>query len=188
MAKIQLAGGMQIDARSRHSQVKMLSALQRLHDQGVPFSSLKVGEFCRLAGVSRATFYRHHQDLKDILAVELLKQIGAFEHRVDQSTIKDFQSGSALIVSALLEARPLWQLIIWASAADRAQDLMIGAVQRVLITRDYPAQDRTFISGWLGAALLRFALQTATTEPALPQPKALSLYRMLIPDLPPIVD
>ncbi|WP_054663700.1 hypothetical protein [Lacticaseibacillus camelliae] len=188
MPKIQLASGMHIDARSANSQVKMLTALQRLHAEGIAFESLKIGKFCQYAGVSRATFYRHHQDLQDILAVELLKQIGAFEHRVDQRTIMDFQNGSALIVSALLDARRLWQLIVWAHAEDRARSLMIGAVQRVLITRDYPSADRTFISEWLGTALLTFALQTAQVEPAMPPAKALSLYRTLIPDLPPIVN
>lgn len=188
MPKIPLSSGLHIDARSANSQTKMFNALARLHDQGSVFATIKVGRFCQYAGVSRATFYRHHQDLQDILAVALLKEIGAFEHRVDQSHVNDFQSGSALIVPALLQARQLWLLIVWAHAEARAQSLLIGAVQRVLITRDYPSADRTFISKWLGTALLTFALQTAQAVPALKPAKALSLYRMLIPDLPPVVN
>lgn len=185
MAKIQLAGGLHIDARSRQSQVKMYTALVRLMNAGAAFDALKIGAFCREAGVARATFYRHHQDLQDVLAVELLRQINAFEHRVDRSAIRDYQSGSQLIVNALLKARELFHLLSWAHADARALPLIVGAVQRVLILRDYPETDRSFISQWLGAALLAFGHQLAAA-PTMPAKQALHLYRLLIPDLPPI--
>ncbi|PWG00016.1 TetR/AcrR family transcriptional regulator [Levilactobacillus bambusae] len=135
MVKLNLTKPLKLDHRSIQSQAKLYKALCEAFHSDLPFSRLTVKQLCQAASVSRATFYRHHQDITDIIIVQLLRVIGKFEASVDQLSHIDYQSGSRLVVDAIWHNRLLVQLIGWSQCEPQCAQIISGAVLNILLVR-----------------------------------------------------
>ncbi|KRM59110.1 hypothetical protein FD44_GL000118 [Secundilactobacillus malefermentans DSM 5705 = KCTC 3548] len=183
MASIPLSNPMAIDARSKKSQQKLYQALRHYYGRNIDFNKITVKASCEQANVSRATFYRHHQDLRDILTVQFIIVISELEARVDQLTFLDFETGSQELVNIIDANFDLIRLMNWSQSRPRIEPVISGAALRILILRDYPEPNRTFVATFLGATILQFAQQVVQAPEPLSKAAILKLYRKLIPDL-----
>lgn len=172
---------MKIDKRKQRSEAKLFQALAQEYRQGTPFAQIEVSQLCQLAGVSRATFYRHHETIEDVLIVEFLILITEFEQRIDQLEQVDFTSGSAVLIGLVYDRLELLRMVKWSNTYDQVTSLITGAVQTILRLRDYNEVERPFISNFVGTAVLNFALQIAQAVEPMPQVDALKLFRLLMP-------
>ncbi|BBM21975.1 uncharacterized protein SN13T_2011 [Lactiplantibacillus plantarum] len=74
---------MQIDQRTHLTHRKLMIALQAHFAAQMPFNKLTVKQLCHDAHVGRATFYRHHQDIADIIVVEYLITLQELGHALN---------------------------------------------------------------------------------------------------------
>ncbi|WP_461212796.1 hypothetical protein [Lacticaseibacillus sp. GG6-2] len=179
MAKAFLNEPFHIDQRKHRSHVRLYTALVKQYQAGSDFADIEVKALCERAGVSRATFYRHHQQLADVIVVQMLIVIADFERQVDALTQVDFTTTSAIVVAEIQANLELMRLVTWSASEARIQDLFSGTTQKILILRDYPPAHRRFVADFLGGAVLNFARLLATTPVS--DTEALMLYRELFP-------
>ncbi|MFC6171818.1 hypothetical protein [Loigolactobacillus jiayinensis] len=182
MAKGFLYQPVKIDQRKHQSEVKLFNALARKYRSGATFKQIAITEFCRSAGVSRATFYRHHQTLTDIIVVQFLIVIAGFERQIDTLTQADFANSSQIVVATIYTNLELIKMVPWSGAQAQVQALLSGTAQQILMLRDHPKATQNFVSGFLGAAILNFALQIATVQEPITKATALKLYQQLLPN------
>ncbi|WP_367369380.1 hypothetical protein [Pediococcus ethanolidurans] len=181
MAKVFLSSKMKIDRRKQRSQAKLFEALIQKYQDNVKFDQIEVKEFCEMANVSRATFYRHHQDLTDIIEVQFLIVIADFEQQMDALKQVNFTNTSSVIITEIYANLELFKLVKWSAIHEKVQALFSGVVRQILILRDYDKPRQQFISEFLGNAILNFAEQIASAPKLMPQTEALNLYRRLLP-------
>ncbi|QBO36224.1 TetR/AcrR family transcriptional regulator [Periweissella cryptocerci] len=60
------------------TQAYLLGAIERLLKKK-SFEDISVSELTRVAGISRMTFYRHYQNITDVLTTEMNKLVGELE-------------------------------------------------------------------------------------------------------------
>ncbi|KRL80808.1 hypothetical protein [Secundilactobacillus paracollinoides] len=181
MARNLLDRQLKIDNRQHVTQKKLLTGLQAAYDRGTPFEQLTVSALCTQSNVSRATFYRHHQDIGDIIAIQFLIVMRTFDQQIDALSVLSFESASNVVVRLILDNRALFQLVIWSNTADRVQDILSGTALQVLMARDFTETTRTFISTFLGREILNFSLQVTEAPTPLSFDQTRRLYQLLMP-------
>lgn len=181
MARNLLDRQLKIDNRQHVTQKKLLTGLQAAYDRGTPFEQLTVSALCIQSNVSRETFYRHHQDIGDIIAIQFLIVMRTFDQQIDALSVLSFESASNVVVRLILDNRALFQLVIWSNTADRVQDIFSGTALQVLMARDFTKTTRTFISTFLGREILNFSLQVTEAPTPLSFDQTRRLYRLLMP-------
>jgi len=171
----------QIDARKLQTQARLLAALIEIQDSGRPFTALTVSQLCQQANVSRATFYRHHKTIQDVIAVGAFDLLFGFERTVDAKPGMNFTEGSALLVNLIHENRAFFNLVIWSQNQPLITSIFVGEVEKIMLNADNSPSNQRFISQFLGTAILNFALQVAQNP--VNESETLRLFRLLIPDL-----
>jgi len=179
MAKAFLNQPLNIDQRKLKTEAKLYQALLELHQTGIAFNKISIQQLCERAQVSRATFYRHHDTIADVIMVASLTFINQYQQQVDAQSDINFDSGSQLLVALLYTQFDLFQLIAWSQLQTRIAAVFAGAVQQTLRLRDNSSPEQRFISQFLGTAILNFNLQVATSPEPITQTTALKLFRGL---------
>ncbi|WP_203650664.1 TetR/AcrR family transcriptional regulator [Secundilactobacillus yichangensis] len=182
MARAFLNNPMKIDRRKHRTHAKLFNAIVAKHQAGVEYKQIEIKEFCESAGVSRATFYRHYQNLADVIVVHFLIVISDFEKQIDDLSQPNFENSSQVVVSEIENNLELVKLVSWSGTQKKVQSVLSGTAQQILILRDYPIARRQFVSEFLGGAILHFAQEVAETSEPIPPAEVLELYRMLIPN------
>ncbi|MCG0621675.1 hypothetical protein IMAU10239_02317 [Lactiplantibacillus plantarum] len=72
MTKLIMNNQLHIDQRTHQTHRKLITTLQANFKAQKTFNELTVKQLCLDAHVGRATFYRHHQDIEDIIVIEYL--------------------------------------------------------------------------------------------------------------------
>ncbi len=181
MAKNYLVEQPKIDRRANNTQIKLYQALKKYYFEGIPFKKIQVKQLCQTAAVSRATFYRHHQNIQDIFTIQLLIMITQFEKKIDELQVLNYETGSNVVVNTIYANLDLLQLMQWSGTEKSGQKIVSGAIIRILILREFDDVNRNFIADYLGAAILKFAFQISQAQEKLPKEQALKLYRLLVP-------
>lgn len=181
MSRAFLSMPFKIDQRKQRSQTKLYQALVRAYQSGAAFDQIEIKAFCHSAGVSRATFYRHHQNLTDIIVVQFLILIADFKQQIDALAQVDFTSGSAVVVKLLTSNLTLMKLVWWSHSQAQIQALFCGTAQQVLSLRDVAQDHQQFVANFVGGAVFNFGQQLAQAQPALSLAEAQALYRLLMP-------
>lgn len=182
MVRAFLNNPVKIDQRKQRSHAKLFDAIVAKYQAGVPFEQIEIKAFCQEAGVSRATFYRHYQNLADVIVVHFLIVIADFEQQIDELSEANFENSSQIVVSEMLQHLDLIKLVSWSDTRQAVQSVLSGTAQQILILRDYPVARRQFVSEFLGGALLNFAQEVAEAPKPIPAAEVLELYRVLIPN------
>ena len=181
MARAFLNQPIKIDQRKQRSHAKLFDTLVQKYRDGTDFKAIEIQQFCQDAGVSRATFYRHYQNLADVISVHFLIVINDFEQQIDALEQADFTHSSAIVVSEIEANLDLIRLVRWSGNQTEVQSILSGTAQQILILRDYPQARRQFVSDFLGTMILKFAQEIAESSDPIPTSQALELYRILIP-------
>ncbi|MYV04867.1 MULTISPECIES: TetR/AcrR family transcriptional regulator [Furfurilactobacillus] len=181
MTKLLLANSMMIDQREVRTQQKLYGGIQHLYALKRPFDKITISELCRIAKVGRATFYRHHQNIADVITIQLLIVITEVTNRIDTRSSIDWRTASQLISRVILENCGFFQLLRWTGLREQMVPIVGGVTQRVLIIRERRPTQMKLLCYGIGDALLGFAMQVACIEPSLPLADVVDLYRKLIP-------
>jgi len=181
MAKAFLTQPLNIDRRKRQSEAKLFQALIRDEQTQTAFGQITVQQLCHEAHVSRATFYRHHDSISDVIMVECFAVVYELQQSIDEHHQIDFAIGSQLLIDVLYQHLDLFRLVTWSHTVTQVEALFSGIVQQVLRLQDEQLPMQRFISRFLGTAILNFSVQVATGSETLPKSEALSLFRLLMP-------
>lgn len=182
MARAFLNNPVKIDRRKHRTHAKLFNAIVEKYQTGADFKQIEIKEFCQSAGVSRATFYRHYQNIADVIVVHFLIVISDFEKQIDALQQPNFENSSQVVVSEIENNLELIKLVSWSGTQKKVQSVLSGTAQQILILRDYPIARRQFVSDFLGGAILHFAQEITESPEPIPQAEVLELYRMLIPN------
>lgn len=183
MTKLILNNQLHIDRRTHNTQCKLIAALQATLDTHQPFERLTVKQLCLDAHVGRATFYRHHQDIEDIITIEYLIALQQLGQALNTLPTPSYAAISGAIVTTINEHPKLPQLATWAHCQDRVIPLEVGFAQNLLTNLAIYPKQRHFMADYLGNCLHQFALQVSTTQPALSKTETYRLFIQLIPNL-----
>lgn len=182
MAKIFLDPQIKIDKRKEETELKLFDALKGRYQSEAVFDEIKINDLCQSAGISRATFYRHHQNIGDVIVVQFLIEITKFKQQIDALEQLDFTNASTVIVDMIYANIELFKMMKWGNVQAEIQSLFNGTALQILILRDYSKQTRNFISDFLGTTILGFAQQIAQAPDSIEKTEGLRLYRLLIPN------
>lgn len=58
--------------------------MERFYLEGRTFESISIKDLCEQAQISRATFYRHHEEIIQIIEVQILRTMQYFSLEFDQ--------------------------------------------------------------------------------------------------------
>ncbi len=92
---------MQIDQRTHQTHRKLMTALQAHFTAQMPFNKLTVKQLCHDAHVGRATFYRHHQDIADIIVVEYLITLQELGHALNNLENPTYATIAGAIITTM---------------------------------------------------------------------------------------
>ncbi|BAP85764.1 transcriptional regulator [Paucilactobacillus hokkaidonensis JCM 18461] len=182
MAKIFLDPQIKIDKRKEETELKLFDALKVRYQSEAVFDEIKINDLCQNASISRATFYRHHQNIGDVIVVQFLIEIAKFKQQIDDLEQLDFTNASTVIVDMIYANIELFKMMKWGNVQAEIQSLFSGTALQILILRDYSKQTRNFISDFLGTTILSFAQQIAQAPDSIAKTEGLRLYRLLIPN------
>lgn len=183
MSTLHLEPAVRIDRRTHHTQLKLQAALSQLQAAGQPFATLTVSQLCAVAGVGRATFYRHHQDIADVLTVAYLMALQTARTQLNALPNVTYVALAQTAVTSMLAHPELPQLVTWAGAEDRIIPVLTGLVQQVLTALAAVPQRRRFVATYLGTSLYQFSRQLAAERPALDRRQAFQLFVQLVPNV-----
>ncbi|AMV61969.1 hypothetical protein ADU72_0202 [Pediococcus damnosus] len=181
MAKIFLDAQFKIDKRKQQTEAKLIQALKQKWQDGTQFNQIDIKDLCESANVSRATFYRHHEGIEDVVFVQFLIAISEFEQKIDVLNRVNFENGSITIVDMIYANLDLFKMVKWSHMQIKVQALFSGTALKILISRDYSKEAKHFISDYLGTAILNFAQRVADAKEPITKAEALRLYRLLLP-------
>lgn len=187
MPKILLDTQLKIDARTIETQKKLYAALIHFYEEKHSFTELTVTQVCHYAHVGRTTFYRHHQDLTDIITVQLLILINDFHQRIDSVTTLNFETGSQAIVTEIRNNPLLFQLMGWSQSTDLMVHILSGEVLNILNIREHDFDHQPILATLLAQNILNFAL-TISTHPEFNFEQVQQLFNLTIPNLPAPID
>lgn len=106
-----------IDQRTHQTHRKLITALQANFKSQKSFNELTVKQLCLDAHVGRATFYRHHQDIEDIIVIEYLIALQQLGHALNDLTTTSYATIAGAIVTTIRAHLGLPLLVSWASVA-----------------------------------------------------------------------
>ncbi|WP_010621952.1 hypothetical protein ABTQ33_05695 [Paucilactobacillus suebicus] len=184
MVKINLNTPLHIDFRHQETQAKLFNSLQQFYNLKTPFNTITVTQLCADAHVGRATFYRNHEKIDDIIYIQFLILINDFKLRVDDRQEINFQYASQLIVQLIIDNINLFNLMEWSNIEKQITELFSGTVHSILINRSAQLNHADIISNVIGSSILNFAVQITKHSDLLSVSEATKLYQILIPDLP----
>ncbi len=183
MTKIIMNNQMQIDQRTHLTHRKLMIALQAHFAAQMPFNKLTVKQLCHDAHVGRATFYRHHQDIADIIVVEYLITLQELGHALNNLENPTYATIAGAVITTMRAHLDLPQLAAWAHCADRVLPLETGFAQQLLTALAIQAPHQHFIATFLGHSCHQFAWQLATTQHALNRIETYRLFIQLVPNV-----
>lgn len=100
-------------SQSDGTQEYLLGAIERLVAKK-SFADISVSELTKVAGISRMTFYRHYQNITDILTVEIEKLVAELNTQVNLQTTEQYDT-ILLIVRFLSEHADFIKLLLRAN-------------------------------------------------------------------------
>jgi len=183
MTKIIIANNLHIDHRTHQTQLKLMTALAAAFQAGQPFTTITVKQLCLDAHVGRATFYRHHQDIEDLITVEYLIALRRLSNDLNDLPAATYATIAGATINIMQQYSLLPMLVTWANCPDRVIPLEVGLVQQVLTSLDVQHGHSRFIATYLGHALHQFADQLAGQQPSLSHLAAFRLFIQLIPNV-----
>lgn len=187
MPKILLDTQLKIDARTIETQKKLYAAMIHFYEEKHSFTELTVTQVWHYAQVGRTTFYRHHQDLTDIITVQLLILINDFHRRIDSVTTLNLETGSQAIVTEIRNNPLLFQLMAWSQSSDLMVHILSGEVLNILNIREHAFDHQPILATILAQNILNFAL-TISTHPEFNFEQVQQLFNLTIPNLPAPID
>lgn len=73
-----------VDLRTQKTQTKLYTVLERFYVEERTFESISIKDLCEQARISRATFYRHHEEIIQVIEVQILRTMQYFSLEFDQ--------------------------------------------------------------------------------------------------------
>ncbi|MCH4889551.1 TetR/AcrR family transcriptional regulator [Acidaminobacter sp. JC074] len=77
-----------------------------------PLSKISVSEICKLAGVSRMAFYRHFEDLGDVLSIHLEERFESFFKEVSAIDLSSSYQSSLVLCHYIIEERAFYEVLV----------------------------------------------------------------------------
>lgn len=183
MSKLSINSDLHIDHRTHQTHVKLMTALLAVFTAHQPAQALTVSQLCREARVSRATFYRHHQDIGDIVTVAYLITLRELSDQLSALPTVTYGNLTNAIVHTMVAHPQLPQLAAWLHVEPRVISLESGLVQRVLADLEVNDQQPQFTATYLGNCLHQFNWQLSQMRPQLTLIETARLFNRLIPNV-----
>lgn len=183
MTKIQINNEITIDHRTHQTHIKLYKALCDSFLNHEEFKTITVKQLCQDSKVGRATFYRHHNNIMDIISVEYLIVIRELGDRLNSLSNANYMAIADATVRTILKHPLLPQLVSWANCRDQIISLEVGMVRQVLMNFQIKQRDLNFISTYTGNCIHQISLQLVSMQPFPHQDYALELFSKLIPNI-----
>lgn len=172
-----------IDQRTHQTHRKLITALQANFKAQKSFNELTVKQLCLDAHVGRATFYRHHQDIEDIIVIEYLIALQQLGHALNDLTTTSYATIAGAIVTTIRAHLGLPLLVSWVQCRERVIPLEVGFAQQLLTSLAIHPKQRHFMATYLGNCLHQLAWQLANTQTTLSKIETYRLFIQLIPNV-----
>ncbi|MBC2329014.1 TetR/AcrR family transcriptional regulator [Listeria swaminathanii] len=147
-----------VDLRAQKTQTKLYTVIERFYKEGQTFESITVKDLCEQAQVSRATFYRHHEEIIQVVEVQLLRTMQYFSLKFDQTFLTK-QNIQQLIIATIQENQLLFQVIFWSRAENIFLDVVSGEILRIALLKEVSFSDNKFIPNYLARMILSLAAE-----------------------------
>ena len=183
MTKLIMNNQLHIDQRTHQTHRKLITALQANFKAQKSFNELTVKQLCLDAHVGRATFYRHHQDIEDIIVIEYLIALQQLGQALNDLTTTSYATITGAIVTTIRAHLALPLLVSWAQCRERVIPLEVGFAQQLLTSLAIHPKQRHFMATYLGNCLHQLAWQLANTQTTLSKIETCRLFIQLIPNV-----
>lgn len=161
--RIKVHQPLNIDLRAQKTQTKFYTVIENYYLTRRSFESISIKELCAKADVSRATFYRHHEEIIQIVEVQLLRNMQQFSKKLDQITLS-CQNIQQLIISLLQEKQQLFQIIAWSKAESIFLDVIAGEILRICLLKEITFSDNHFVPNYLARMILNLGLEISPQQ------------------------
>lgn len=181
MEKVFLNEPVKINRRKQRTEEKLYNALLAAYQDQDDFNRIEIKAFCERAGVSRATFYRLHPNLADVLLAQFVRLISRLAQQINALNQVDFESWSTVAVSEIEDHLVLFKLVKWAGVQESVEALLSETILKGMAENGCSTANQQFVSQFIGSSLLQFARQVAENPTPLTRCQTLALYRRLMP-------
>ncbi|KRM71685.1 TetR/AcrR family transcriptional regulator [Lacticaseibacillus brantae] len=177
---IQLAQDQQPDKRLQVTQDKLFAALEQIFATGTTFQTVTVSQLCQRAGLARQTYYRHYDQVVEILEVQFSRLVNQFLTNVDQTPLSQIDA-APLVVKQLQANQTLLQMIQWADAEESTIMVLVNDMTRVAFINEYRSELRAFVNEVIARSVFSFS-RVMLKNPAIDTADLVRLYALMIPD------
>ncbi|MBF2356675.1 TetR/AcrR family transcriptional regulator [Listeria welshimeri] len=147
-----------VDLRPQKTQTKLYTVVEKFYLEGKSFESMTIKDLCEKAQISRATFYRHHEEIIQVIEVQLLRTMQHFSLEFDQ-TILTKESVQRLIIRTIQNNPLLFEVIFWSHAENIFLDVVSGEILRIGLLKEISFSDTKFIPNCLARMILSLAAE-----------------------------
>ncbi|EDN9530784.1 TetR/AcrR family transcriptional regulator [Listeria monocytogenes] len=147
-----------VDLRTQKTQTKLYTVLERFYVEGRRFESISIKDLCEQARVSRATFYRHHEEIIQVIEVQILRTVQYFSLEFDQIILTK-ENIQRLILRTIQKNPLLFQAIFWSRAENIFVDVVSGEILRISLLKEVSFSDSHFIPNYFARMILSLATE-----------------------------
>lgn len=140
-----------VDLRTQKTQTKLYTILERFYVEDRTFESISIKDLCEQARVSRATFYRHHEEIIQVIEVQILRTMQYFS--LEKENIQ------RLILRTIQKNPLLFQVIFWSRAENIFIDVVSGEILRISLLKEVSFSDSHFIPNCFARMILSLAVE-----------------------------
>ncbi|MBC1501259.1 helix-turn-helix transcriptional regulator [Listeria weihenstephanensis] len=162
-ARLQVSQPLNIDLRVQKTQTKLYGVLAGFFHDGRAFESITVQDLCAEAGVSRATFYRHHEWISQIIEVQILRKLREFSVRFDQEKLLR-ENVVRLVVEMVQNNRELFQIIEWSRMESGFVEIISGEFLRIGLLLGAEFTHEQFARNYLARMILELGLEVGLAD------------------------
>ncbi|MCV80337.1 TetR/AcrR family transcriptional regulator [Listeria monocytogenes] len=147
-----------VDLRTQKTQTKLYTVLERFYVEDRTFESISIKDLCEQARISRATFYRHHEEIIQVIEVQILRTMQYFSLEFDQIILTK-ENIQRLILRTIQKNPLLFQVIFWSRAENIFIDVVSGEILRISLLKEVSFSDSHFIPNCFARMILSLAAE-----------------------------
>ncbi|EAE8346630.1 TetR/AcrR family transcriptional regulator [Listeria monocytogenes] len=152
-----------VDLRAQKTQTKLYTVIERFYTKDRTFESISIKELCEQAQISRATFYRHHEEIIQVIEVQILRTMQYFSLEFDQIILTK-ENIQRLIIRTIQKNSLLFQVIFWSRAENIFLDVVSGEILRIGLLKEFSFSDNKFIPNCLARMILSLGAEIEQTN------------------------
>lgn len=180
--KVPLAYYHQPDKRLRATQEKLFTALRQLYTAQTPYADVTITRLCRQAGIPRQTFYRHYQNVGQVIEYDMAVMVNDFLQQIDH-TVGGTAQSAEIAVKLMLANRTTLEMMFWGDVTEQVIQYIKRDMHRVHGYIKTNHRDDTLRLEMDARILIAFA-KTLTLHPEFIRADFVSLFKQTIPSPP----